>query len=104
MAATSNLVWLILMACCGEDDFKEKISQVPRAKIGFCNVIFGWDVNDQVYDDSKVTGWHTGFPDSLPLLILSTYRTIPWNDNIPLFLADFHQSEELSGCLSREHC
>ncbi|WP_340103837.1 glutamine synthetase family protein [Rhodohalobacter sp. 8-1] len=75
---------------------KKKFLKSVDKDIGFCNVIFGWDVNDQVYDDSKVTGWHTGFPDSSAAIDLSTYRTIPWNDNIPLFLADFHQSDDLS--------
>lgn len=69
--------------------------------IGFCNVIFGWDVNDQVYDGCGVTGWHTGFPDSSASIDLSTYRIIPWNENTPLFLADFHQSDELSGVCPR---
>lgn len=80
---------------------KNKFLKSLDQKFGFCNVIFGWDVNDQVYDDSKVTGWHTGFPDSTATIDLSTYRTIPWNDNIPMFLADFHQSDELSDICPR---
>jgi len=80
---------------------RKKFLKILDRNIGFCNVIFGWDVNDRVYDDSKVTGWHTGFPDSSATIDLSTYRKIPWNDNIPLFLADFHQSEDLAGVCPR---
>lgn len=69
--------------------------------IGFCNVVFGWDVKDGVYDDSKVTGWHTGFPDSTASIDLGTYRKIPWNDDIPIFLADFHRSESVAGVCPR---
>lgn len=74
----------------------EKFLNLIDLNITFCNVIFGWDVNDQVYDNSKVTGWHTGFPDSMATIDLSTFRTIPWNENIPFLIADFHQSDELS--------
>ena len=27
---------------------------------GFCDCVFGWDVDDQLYDGGAVTGWHTG--------------------------------------------
>ena len=80
---------------------KKKFLNSVSQKIGFCDVIFGWDVNDQVYNDSKVTGWHTGFPDSTASIDLSTYRTIPWNDNIPMFLADFRSSEVLQDVCPR---
>jgi len=56
---------------------------------GFCDVVFGWDINDQGYDNTNVTGWHTGYPDKPAHIDLSTFRTIPWQDNIPFFLADF---------------
>ncbi|REL24088.1 glutamine synthetase [Rhodohalobacter sp. SW132] len=68
---------------------------------GFCNVIFGWDVNDNVYEDSKVTGWHTGFPDSKVTIDPGTFRAIPWENDTPFFLADFNQSKELSGVCPR---
>lgn len=29
----------------------------------FCSVIFGWDVADNLYDNGKFAGWHTGYPD-----------------------------------------
>jgi len=56
---------------------------------GFCDVVFGWDSNDQAYDNVNVTGWHTGYPDKLCRIDLSTFRTIPWQNNIPFFLGDF---------------
>ena len=27
---------------------------------GFCDVVLGWDSNDQAYDNVGFTGWHTG--------------------------------------------
>ncbi|NCD68729.1 glutamine synthetase family protein [Mucilaginibacter agri] len=56
---------------------------------GFCDVVFGWDANDTCYDNVDVTGWHSGYPDKYCHIDLSTFRTIPWQDNIPFFLGDF---------------
>jgi len=56
---------------------------------GFCDVVFGWDSSDVLYDNAKLTGWQTGFPDQTCRIDLSTLRTVPWQDDIPFFLADF---------------
>ncbi|WP_207533878.1 glutamine synthetase family protein [Desertivirga arenae] len=56
---------------------------------GFCDVVFGWDSNDELYDKVNVTGWHTGFPDKLCRIDLNTFRSIPWENNMPFFIADF---------------
>ncbi|MBV6646093.1 MAG: glutamine synthetase, partial [Cyclobacteriaceae bacterium] len=68
---------------------KEKLFDALENNLGFCDVIFGWDSEDQLYQRSKVTGWHTGFPDAKARIDLSTYRKIPWEEDIPFFLADF---------------
>ncbi len=56
---------------------------------GFCDVVFGWDSQDQGYDNTSFTGWHTGYPDKPCRIDLSTFRTIPWQNDMPFFLADF---------------
>lgn len=56
---------------------------------GFCSVVLGWDCSDVCYDNVKYTGWHTGYPDTKAVLDLSTYRTVPWDNNVPFFLGDF---------------
>jgi glutamine synthetase len=67
---------------------------------GFCDVVFGWDSSDTLYDNVNITGWHTGYPDKQCRIDLSTFRTIPWQDNIPFFLADFSQADgnDLPAC------
>lgn len=75
---------------------KSKFFKALEEEIGFCNVVFGWDMNDAVYDNSEVTGWHTGYPDSMASIDPATFRRIPWDGNMPFFLADFSKSEELS--------
>lgn len=69
---------------------REKFFQSLESGIGFCDVIFGWDANDDAYDNGTVTGWHTGYPDAQARIDLATFRTIPWESNIPFFLADLH--------------
>ena len=32
--------------------------------MGFCDVVLGWDVGDQLYDNVTYTGWHTAYPDA----------------------------------------
>ena len=69
--------------------FLSAAAAAPEGGIGFCDVVFGWDVSDQCYDNGKLTGWHTGFPDALVRLDLGTLRHIPWDDNVPFFLGEF---------------
>src|ERR1700693_5888751 len=38
--------------------------------LGFCDVILGWDSNDQLYDNTKFTARHTAYPDA-------TVRVLP---------------------------
>lgn len=60
---------------------------------GFCDVVFGWDSADACYDNVSLTGWHSGYPDKYCRIDLSTLRTIPWQDDITFFLADFTQPD-----------
>ncbi|MAO64551.1 MAG: glutamine synthetase [Balneola sp.] len=80
---------------------RDKFLKAVDQDLGFCDVVFGWDANDAVYDNSKVTGWHTGFPDAKATIDLSTFREIPWNDDTPFFLADFHQDEAIAAVCPR---
>src|SRR5215831_1237497 len=67
----------------------EKFGSVAEKGFGFCDVIFGWDANDTAYDNARFTGWHTGYPDATAIIDLYTYRKIPWENDLPFFLADF---------------
>lgn len=56
---------------------------------GFCDVVLGWDSQDQLYDNVQFTGWHTGYPDATVRVLPETCREIPFEDNILLFLGEF---------------
>src|SRR5215831_914734 len=67
----------------------DKFWSAAEAGTGFCDVIFGWDIGDVLYDNAKVTGWHTGFPDATARIDLNTFRAIPWEPGTAFFLLDF---------------
>ena len=68
---------------------KDKFMSAAESGFGFCDVVFGWDMNDACYDNTKLTGWQHGFPDALARIDLSTMRHVPWDGNIPFFLGEF---------------
>jgi glutamine synthetase len=57
--------------------------------LGFCDVILGWDSNDQQYDNVSFTGWHTAFPDAAVRLLPETCRALPLEGDMLLFLGEF---------------
>ncbi|MEO5770738.1 MAG: glutamine synthetase [Burkholderiaceae bacterium] len=61
----------------------------PGGGFGFCDVVFGWDSQDQCYDNAQVTGWQHGFPDALARIDLDTARHVPWDGGVPFFLGEF---------------
>jgi glutamine synthetase len=67
----------------------EKFVSVAEKGFGFCDVVFGWDASDTAYDNATITGWHTGYPDAIATIDLQTFRQIPWENDLPFFLADF---------------
>ena len=35
-----------------------KFGSALEKGLGFCDVVFGWDMADQLYDNVSYTGWH----------------------------------------------
>lgn len=76
----------------------DKLKSALASGFGFCDVIFGWDIADVLYDNAAtvagapgapVTGWHTGYPDAKAVLAKETLRLIPWEPGTAAILADF---------------
>src|ERR1700688_2220240 len=44
---------------------KDKFFSAADGGFGFCDVVFGWDMNDQCYDNTTLTGWHQGVSHSI---------------------------------------
>jgi glutamine synthetase len=56
---------------------------------GFCDVVLGWDCQDQLYDNVRYTGWHTGYPDAPVRVLPDSCRTLPFEDGGLFFLGEF---------------
>lgn len=68
----------------------DKFGSAAEDGFGFCDVIFGWDIADELYDNAKVTGWHSGYPDALARIDLGTFRVLPSEPDTACFVADFY--------------
>jgi glutamine synthetase len=71
----------------------DKLWSAGEHGLGFCDVIFGWDMADALYDNVRVTGWHTGYPDARLSVDLDTMRAIPWEPGTALFLLDVQDAK-----------
>lgn len=73
---------------------REKFFSSLDNGFAFCDVVLGWDVKDQLYDNVSYTGWHTGYPDAPVKILPETCREIPFEDGMLLFMAEFADQAE----------
>ena len=73
---------------------REKFLSSLDHGFAFCDVVLGWDVKDQLYDNVTYTGWHTGYPDAPVRILPDSCREIPFEDGMLLFLAEFAEQAE----------
>ena len=69
---------------------KKKFLGIAKDGFGFCSVIFGWDMHDQTYfKELKISNAENGYHDIIAVPDLSSFRRIPWEDDVPFFLVSF---------------
>ena len=69
---------------------KTKFLSIVSEGFGFCSVIFGWDQHDQTYyKELTISNKENGYRDLLAIPDLSSFRRIPWENNVPFFLVSF---------------
>jgi glutamine synthetase len=68
---------------------RDKFLSALDKGFGFCDVVLGWDSNDQLYDSATFTGWHTAYPDADVRLLPETAREIPFEENTLMVLGEF---------------
>jgi len=73
---------------------RDKFFAALEKGLGFCDVVLGWDSNDQQYDNVSFTGWHTAFPDAQVRLLPQSCRALPLEGDMLLFLGEFSGSAE----------
>ena len=73
---------------------KKKFLGIVEKGFGFCSVIFGWDMHDQTYfKELKISNKENGYRDIIAIPDLSTFRRIPWEEDVPFFLLSFFDPE-----------
>ena len=73
---------------------RAKFESALEHGFGFCDVVLGWDTADQLYDNVRYTGWHTGYPDAIVRLLPESCRALPWEDPMLFFLGEFGGAAE----------
>ena len=68
---------------------RDKFLSALDKDLGFCDVVLGWDSNDQLFDNTRFTGWHTAYPDATVRVLPDTCREIPFEPKTALFLGEF---------------
>jgi glutamine synthetase len=68
---------------------RDKFFSALEGGFGFCDVVLGWDSQDQLYDNVKYTGWHTAYPDAPVRVLPGSCRELPMEPGMLLFLAEF---------------
>ena len=77
----------------------DKFLKASNEGFGFCDVIFGWDSEDELYEFNSVdssdlfTGWNTGFPDLQAKIVLDSGRNVPFEENTPFFLSELESAD-----------
>lgn len=73
---------------------RDKFFSALEKGFGFCDVVLGWDCNDQLYDNAALIGWHKGFGDALTRVVPESCRELSLEDGMLFFLAEFAQPME----------
>lgn len=69
---------------------KEKFLSIAADGFGFCSITFGWDMHDQPYfKELLISNKENGYRDLLARVDLSSFRRIPWEAGVSLFLVTF---------------
>ena len=53
-----------------------------------CDVLFGWDIAENVLPNLKFSNWEHGFADIVMRPDMSTFAMIPWEENVASCLCD----------------
>ncbi len=53
-----------------------------------CDVLYGWDIAENVLPNLKVSNWERGFADIIMKPDLTTFAMVPWEENVASCICD----------------
>jgi glutamine synthetase len=68
---------------------KRKLRSLLAGDLRFCEVVLGFDSNDDVYENASAVGWHTGFADRAIRTAENGLWRSPGDPEAPLVLAEY---------------
>jgi len=77
---------------------RAKLESALAKGFGFCDVVLGWDSNDQLFDNTTVSSWDTGYRDAHVGLDLRTVRQLPLEDDTILIIGQFEGGDYEQVC------
>ncbi|MCV6636889.1 MAG: glutamine synthetase family protein [Thiotrichaceae bacterium] len=94
-----NKVWIAVTDIDGRPLSKlihrdKVLSAIESNGISYSSGIFAVDIANNMYTNTDLCGWHKGFPNLYVQIDLESFRQIPWNDDMPFFLADMSQQND----------
>ena len=54
-----------------------------------CDVVFGWDIAEQLVPNLQFTGWDSGYPDIIAYPDLATFRITPWESGVAAVICNY---------------
>ncbi len=78
---------------------RRKFEAAIAKGFGFCDVIFGWDSADELYEQDSFSGWKSGFADAWASIDATSCRALPTEaSRSVMFLADFSGDRAAEVC------
>lgn len=69
---------------------KEKFLSSVEYGFAMSSAVFGWDMHDEIYTtETRITTAEEGYADFLAFPDLSTFRRLPFEDDLPFVLLNF---------------
>ena len=59
-----------------------------------CDVLFGWDIQDEVIGSLPFSNWEIGFGDIIMRPDLGTFAVVPWEEGSASVICDFHTEQD----------
>lgn len=76
------------------------LDSVYKQGTNICNILFGWDIQDETIPNLTYTGFHTGYPDVTLRPDLGTLKAVPGEPGVASVICDLYETSGEPSALS----